>query len=64
MQSEWIDKLYRIALGKPFVNSITYSNLADNDRLEIRESGLLTTDFAPKEAFLTLAKMQKTILGH
>jgi hypothetical protein len=63
VQSEWVDKLYRIALGKPFVNSITYSNLADSDRVEIRESGLLTADFAPKEAFLTLAKMQKMILG-
>lgn len=64
VQSEWIDTLYRIALGKPFVNSITYSSLADSDRLEIRESGLLATDFAPKEAFLTLAKMQKMIMGH
>lgn len=62
VQSEWIDTLYRIALGKPFVNSITYSSLADSDRMEIKESGLLATDFAPKEAFLTLAKMQKMIL--
>ncbi|MBE0536325.1 MAG: beta-galactosidase [Phycisphaerae bacterium] len=62
-QSEWLDKMYRIALGKPFVNSVTYSSLADTDDLEIRESGLLARDFAPKEAFLTLAKMQKMILN-
>ncbi len=61
-QSEWLDKLYRIALGKPFVNSVTYSALADSEEMEIRESGLLARDFAPKEAFLTLAKMQKMIL--
>jgi len=64
LQSEWLDMLYRIALGKPFVNSITYSSLADRDDLEIRESGLLATDYAPKEAFLTLARIQKMILGH
>ena len=62
-QSEWLDRLYRIALGKPFVNSVTYSALADTDNLEIRESGLLARDFAPKDAFLTLAKMQKMILN-
>jgi hypothetical protein len=62
-QSEWLDKLYRIALGKPFVNSVTYSALVDTDDMEIQESGLLARDLAPKEAFLTLAKMQKMILN-
>ena len=62
-QSEWLDNLYRIMLGKPFVNSVTYSALADTDSLEIKESGLVARDFAPKEAMLTLAKLQKMILN-
>ncbi len=63
VQSEWIEKFYRIALGKLFINSITYSNLCDSDELEIGQSGLLTRDFAPKEAFLGLAKLQKKLLN-
>jgi hypothetical protein len=62
-QSEWLDKLYRIALGKQFVNSVSYSALAETDNMEIRESGLLARDFAPKDALLTLAKIQKMILN-
>ena len=61
LQSEWINLVYRIALAKPFVNSITYSNLADSDKITIPGSGLLTKDIEPKKAFITLAKLQKVI---
>lgn len=63
VQSEWIEKFYRIALGKLFINSITYTNLCDTDEMEIGQSGLLTRDLAPKEAFLGLAKLQKKLLN-
>ena len=62
VQSEWVDTFYRIVLGKLFINSITYSNLADADDLEICRSGLLTRELAPKDAFLALAKLQKMIV--
>jgi hypothetical protein len=63
LQGEWIEQIYRIALGKPFVNSITYSNLADTKNIKIKGSGLLTEDLKPKKAFLILAKLQKLILN-
>jgi hypothetical protein len=62
LQSDWIEQFYKIALGKPFVNSITYSNLADTNESEVLGSGLLTEDFEPKETFPTLKKLQKRIL--
>jgi len=62
LQSDWIEQFYKIALGKPFVNSITYSNLADTKEVEVSGSGLLTEDFEPKETFHTLEKLQKLIL--
>jgi len=61
VQSDWIEQFYKIALGKPFVNSITYSNLADTEDIMISGSGLLTEKFEPKETFLTLGKLQKLI---
>ncbi|HIJ69785.1 MAG TPA: hypothetical protein HPP87_00305 [Planctomycetes bacterium] len=62
LQSDWIEQFYKIALGKPFVNSITYLNLADTEDTKILGSGLLTEGFEPKETFLTLEKLQKLIL--
>ena len=62
LQGEWIEQFYKIALGKPFINSISYSNLADADDIEIPQSGLLDRDFEPKKAFIAVAKLQKTIL--
>jgi hypothetical protein len=61
LQSDWIEQFYKIALGKPFVNSITYSNLADAEDITVLGSGLLTKNFEPKETFLTLGKLQKLI---
>jgi len=62
LQSDWIEQFYKIALGKPFVNSITYSNLADTDKNDVLGSGLLTESFEPKETFHTLKKLQKLLL--
>ncbi len=62
LQSDWIEQFYKIALGKPFVNSITYENLADTKDMVISGSGFLAEDFEPKEAFFTLEKLQKLLL--
>ena len=63
VQAEWIEQFYRIALSKPFISSITYSNLADGDDMDVRDSGLLNRRMEPKKAFLSLARMQKVILN-
>ena len=62
LQAEWIEEVYKIALGKPFINSVTYSDLADSDNNEMPGSGLLKKNLSTKKAFLTMAKLQKFIL--
>jgi hypothetical protein len=63
IQADWIKKLYTILLGKPFVSSITYSNLSDGDELGYADSGLLNKKIGPKKGFLAMAKLQKRILN-
>jgi hypothetical protein len=60
-QGQWIEQFYKIALSKPFVDRVTYSNLADTDDSTIANSGLLTAEQEPKESFQTLNKLRIAI---
>jgi hypothetical protein len=60
-QGQWIEQFYKIALSKPFVDRVTYSNLADTDDSTIPNSGLLTAEQEPKESFQTLNKLRIAI---
>ena len=62
-QGQWIEQFYKIALSKPFVERVTYSNLADTDDSAIANSGLLTAQLEPRESFQTLKKLHNTIFG-
>jgi len=60
-QGEWIGKFYKIALSKPFVDTVSYSNLTDIEDNIIGHSGLLTEDLEKKESFLVLKELHKRI---
>jgi len=60
-QGQWIEQFYKIALSKPFVDTVTYSNLADVEDSTITNSGLLTDQLEPKKSFRTLKKLHKLI---
>lgn len=62
IQSEWIEQFYKIVLGKPFIHSVTYSQLADSADQITPGSGLLTEKLEPKKAFVSIARLQKFIL--
>ncbi len=62
-QGRWIEQFYKIALSKQFVNSVTYSHLADTEDSAIVGSGLLTADLAPKESYLMLKKLYDGIFA-
>ncbi len=62
LQGTWIEEFYKLALGRPFINTVTYSCLADGPSAPIRGCGLLTSKLSPKKAFLVMAKFQKTIM--
>jgi hypothetical protein len=62
-QSQWVEHFYKIALSKPFVNSVTYSNLMDTADSTIAHSGLLTDQLEAKESFRTLKKLHDGIFS-
>jgi hypothetical protein len=58
LQADWMEAVYQIALSKPFVESITWANLADlNPRLPA--GGLLDERLNPKPAFLRLQQLRE-----
>jgi len=62
-QGEWIEQFCKIALSKPFVDTVTYSNLSDAEDSTIANSGLLTNKLEPKKSFHTLKKLHDAIFN-
>jgi len=63
IQGQWVEQLYKIALSKPFVSAVTYSNLADADDSVIAHSGLLTAKLEPKESFQMLKSLHDSVFS-
>lgn len=61
VQGHWLEAFYQVTLSKPFVESVAWSELADNPDAELPTSGLLTDDFKPKSAFRRLASLRKSL---
>ncbi|MHC5138358.1 MAG: endo-1,4-beta-xylanase [Planctomycetota bacterium] len=62
LQANWLEEFYKLSLARSFVNTVTYSSLADHSDSPMDGCGLLTKKLTPKKAFLTVAKFQRTIL--
>ena len=62
-QGQWIEQFYKIALSKPFVDTVTYSNLTDTEDSAIPNSGLLTGRFEPKKSFKSLKELHEVIFS-
>lgn len=62
-QSRWLDQFCTIALSKPFVESVTYANLADTQDGTVARSGLLSEQLEPKESFQILSKLRATLFS-
>jgi hypothetical protein len=63
IQAVWIEQFFKIALSKPFIETVTYANFADESSDGLVGSGLLNERLELKKSFRELRKMQKTILG-
>jgi hypothetical protein len=59
LQAKWADSVYRLALSKPFVESIAWGNLADINPT-LPGGGLLDDMLRPKPAFLEVQKLRDT----
>jgi GH35 family endo-1,4-beta-xylanase len=59
VQAQWIKEFYSIALSKPFVESLTWGELADvNDSSGPSSAGLLHADLTPKLGYKTLVSIR------
>jgi hypothetical protein len=56
-QSQWLERFYKIALSKPYVEAVNYGSLADGNGGAIAHSGLLTEALDPKESFGSLRRL-------
>jgi len=60
-QQQWIEQFYKIALSKPYVDAVTYANLADTKASVIANSGLLSKRLEPKKSFVALKKLHEAL---
>ena len=58
LQAEWMDAVYHLALSKPYVESIAWSNLADINPT-LPGGGLLDDMLRPKPAFTKLQQLRE-----
>lgn len=58
-QADWLDAVYRIALSKPFVDSLAWQSLSDLAP-SLPSGGLLDDMLRPKPAFLKLQEMRES----
>jgi hypothetical protein len=58
LQAEWMEAVYHLALSKPYVESIAWSNLADLHPT-MPGGGLLDDALQPKPSFLKLQEMRE-----
>jgi hypothetical protein len=54
LQAEWLQAFYRIAISKPFVESVCWRDLADSEGHYIPHGGLCTSTMEPKLSYKEL----------
>lgn len=62
LQAKWLEKAYRVALSKPFVETITWQDLIDREDRLLQNGGLFHKDMLPKPAFETLCQLKKELV--
>jgi len=63
VQAQWMKEFYAIALSKPFVESITWADLADrSNNAMMPNGGLLKADLDPKPAYTTIKQIRASLL--
>jgi len=62
-QGQWIEQFYKIALSKPFVETVVSSYLTDTAHSIVPNSGLLTDRFESKKSFQAIKKLHDAIFN-
>jgi hypothetical protein len=59
IQAQWLDSFYRIAMSKPFVETVSWHDLADREGHLLNSGGLVNKDLVQKPAFETLCQLKQ-----
>ena len=63
LQAEWLQAFYRIAISKPFIDSICWRDLADYEGHYIPHGGLCRNDMEPKLAYKELRRFRISLIS-
>ena len=63
LQAEWLQAFYRVAISKPFVESICWRDLADYEGHYIPHGGLCRNDMDPKAAYKELRHFKADLMA-
>ena len=63
LQAEWLQGFYRVAISKPFVESVCWRDLADYEGHHIPHGGLCRNDLEPKVAYRELRNFRASLLA-
>ncbi len=61
VQSEWLTEFLAVALSKPFVETVSWHDLADHGGQPVPNGGLLHADLNPKPAYEKIVKLRADI---
>ena len=60
-QAEFLDGFYRVMMGKPFVEAITYWDFSDGTGHFFPHAGMLDENHDPKDSFHAIVNLRKHI---
>jgi hypothetical protein len=63
IQARWVKEFSNIAMSKPYVDTITWRQLADSPNVAVPSAGLLGADLKPKLAFKVVREFRQSILN-
>ncbi|MBN1341878.1 MAG: endo-1,4-beta-xylanase [Phycisphaerae bacterium] len=61
LQARWLRDFIRIALSRPFVESVAWRDLADYEGHYLPHGGLLNRDLSPKKAYAELLRIRRSL---
>ncbi len=61
VQSRWLEAMFHVALSKPFVESVAWSDAVDHSGIELPLSGLVSEDLQPKSSFRRLINFRRSL---
>ncbi|MFP4106919.1 MAG: endo-1,4-beta-xylanase [Phycisphaerae bacterium] len=63
LQAEWLQAFYRVAMSKPYVESVCWEDLADYEGHHVPHGGLLQNNMQPKLAYRELRNFKARLRG-